>query len=54
LIDTLVVTTNILGTSANIDNIVVAAAVAEPTSVGLLAAGLALLGFFRRRPRNRI
>jgi len=54
LIDTLVVTTNILGTSANIANIVVAAAVAEPTSVGLLAAGLALLGFFRRRPRNRI
>jgi hypothetical protein len=54
LIDTLVVTTNILGTSANIDNIVVtAAAVAEPTSVGLLTTGLALLGFFRRRSRNR-
>lgn len=54
LIDTLVVTTSILGTSTNIDNIVVTAAVAEPASVGLLAAGLAFVGFFRRRLRNRI
>jgi hypothetical protein len=54
LIDTLLVTTNILGTSTNIDNIVVAAAIAEPTSIGLLATGLALLGFFRRRSRDRI
>jgi hypothetical protein len=54
LIDTLVVTTSILGTSTNIDNIVVTAAVAEPASIGLPAAGLAFVGFFRRRSRNRI
>jgi PEP-CTERM motif len=50
-IDELVVTTNIQGTSTNIDNIVVTplSAVPEPTTVGLLAIGLALLGLFGRR-----
>ncbi len=55
VIDQLVVTTNILGTSTNIDNIVVAtvAAAPEPTTLGLLATGLALFGLLRRRSRDR-
>jgi len=50
VIDTLVITTNILGTSTNIDNIVVTTA-AEPTTLGVLATGLTLLGLLRWRRR---
>src|SRR5205814_8766769 len=54
LIDALVVTTNIHGTSTNIDNIVVEAMQApEPMTLGMLAIGLALLGLLRWGGRNR-
>jgi hypothetical protein len=54
VIDNLVVTTNIHGTSTNIDNIVVSAVVAtpEPMTLGMLATGLTLLGLLRRRRRS--
>lgn len=55
VIDKLVITTNIFGTSTNIDNIVVstaAVATPEPTTLGMLATGLTLLGLLRRRRRT--
>ncbi len=57
VIDQLVVTTNIQGTSTNIDNIVVtaaAAAVPEPATLGILGTGLGLMALFRYRRRQRI
>jgi hypothetical protein len=55
VIDSLVITANIQagGSSTNIDNIVLTpvAATPEPTTLGLLATGVGLLGLLRRRRR---
>jgi hypothetical protein len=54
VIDGLVITANIQagGTSTNIDNIVVTpVATPEPTTLGMLATGLTLLGLLHRRRR---
>jgi hypothetical protein len=47
------VTLAINGSSANIDNIVVSAVTPEPTTLGMLATGLAWFGLLRRRSRGR-